>query len=179
MSDRSRHQPVPKPESTKKTKKKGGKAIAAPTKTVNTALVEERKRSRADINNTNRQRGKTLEREVAKRTGGERTPGSGAIKNSVKNLEGDVRVRDADNRRDALVIECKSCSTLSPDGDHTFTLKRNVLEQATKEADLIGAIGLVYLHWVGANYNDDYVIFKAEHFYRWLDLARTGAAMEN
>ena len=154
--------PVPKPESTKKKSKANPKAD----------------RSRAEINNANRQYGKRAEREVAKRTGGERTPGSGAIKNSNKQLEGDVRVRDAKNKRDAFVIECKTCATLTPAGDHSFTLKKSVLDQMVKEADMGGAVGLLYLKWKGAQFEDDYVIFKASHFYRFLDWAKVGASEE-
>lgn len=166
MSDERFFNPVPKPEKKSKKAKAGeeAKPTANPT--------------RAEINNSNRNYGKSAERAVAKRTGGERTPGSGAIKNSVKQLEGDVRVRDSNNKRDAFVIECKTCSTLTPQGDHTFTLKRSVLDQMVDEADLSGAIGLVYLKWKGEKFDDDYVIFKAAHFYRFLEWAKVGATQE-
>lgn len=152
--------PVPKPE------KKPKKSSPGADKT------------RAEINNNNRNYGKSAERAVAKKTGGERTPGSGAIKNSVKQLEGDVRVRDAEGKRDVLVIECKTCATLTPQGDHTFTLKRSVLDQMVKEADIGGAVGLLYLKWKGAQFDDDYVIFKASHFYRFIEWAKAGATQE-
>lgn len=161
---------VPKPESSKgKGKSKG------PTKTVGTIAADERTKER---NERNRNFGKSVEQRVATMTGGARTPMSGAIKNSNWNLTGDVEVKDASGR-DFVKIEVKGTSTITPKGDKTFTLKKSVLDQAVQEADDAGEIGLVYLHWLNAKYEeDDYVIFKTRHFLRLLELAKLGAAME-
>lgn len=136
-------------------------------------------KTRTEINNRNRNFGKAIEREVAKRTGGERTPGSGAIKNSVKNLEGDVRIRDAENKRDIIVVECKGSSGLTTKGEKTFTLKKTVLDQMVKEAELTGCIGAVYLHFLQNEYTEDYCIIKSRHFYDLVNLARVGALYVN
>src|SRR5690606_32415367 len=128
--------PIPKPTSTKKKKAKANTG----GKTVNMALVEEKRRR---INNTNRARGKATEREVAKRMDGIVVPLSGAVKNSVMNLEGDVQIRDLENKDTLFVIECKNSSTLTPKGDRSFTLKRSVVEQAFDEAEIQHAIGIL------------------------------------
>lgn len=160
--------PDPKPEGGKK-KPKSSSAKSA---------TKPAEKARAEINNRNRNFGKSIEREVAKRTGGERTPGSGAIKNSVKNLEGDVRVRDADNRRDIIVIECKGSSGLTPSGDKSFTLKKSVLEQMVNEAEIVGAIGALFIHWKHEEYDTDFVVIRSDHFYRLVELARKGATLD-
>jgi hypothetical protein len=160
--------PVPKPEGGKKGKSK------TPTKTVGTIAADER----AAQNNRNRNFGKAVERKVADLTGGHRTPMSGAIKHSNWNLTGDVEVKDASGR-DFLKIECKGTSTITPKGDKTFSLKKSVLDQAVKEAEDVGEIGVLYVHWANANYeHDDYVILKNAHFLRFLELAKIGHAVE-
>ena len=118
--------------------------------------------------------GKRVEREVARRTGGERMPMSGAIKTSVRGLEGDVRVRDSTGQRDVFVIECKGAGQITPRGERTYVLKKSVLDQMVAEAERSGAIGLVYLHWKGNDFSDDYVIFRSEHFFRFLEAAKRG-----
>lgn len=151
-------QPVPKPTSSKK-----GKGTKTPKKTVDQAAVDDKIRQR---NNTNRNFGKAVEREVAKRTGGHRVPASGAIKNSVWNLEGDVRIVSDDGKATLVLVECKGSSAITPKGDKTFSLKKSVLDQATREADLVGTLPAVYIHWKGANYDqDDYVVIPSRHFY--------------
>lgn len=150
---KSSFNPVPKPEKKTKNPKK---------KEVN---EEVRKR-----NNANRNFGKAIERNVADLTGGERVPMSGAVKNSVWNLEGDVRVRYPDSSRVLSLIECKGTSGITPSGDKTFTLKKSVLDQAKKEGELVKAIPAVWLHWKNANYEqDDYVIIPAETYIKILD----------
>lgn len=162
--------PAPKPQSTKK---KGG-TKKAPTKTTSPPL----NRTRQEINATNRQRGKSAERQVAKRTGGSTTPLSGAIKNSVKGLEGDVRVRDESNSRDFLVIECKSASQLTPKGDKSFTVHQKVVRQMIDEAEKGGCLGTLYIHWVNGGFDEDLVMFKSSHFFELVRLARIGAECE-
>ncbi len=116
---------------------------------------------RAAINNQNRRRGKEYERAVAKLVGGERTPGSGAFKNSNRNLTGDVQVNDALGRG-LCKIECKGVATISPKGAKTFTLKKTVLDQAFQEAKLQGEIGVVWIHFHGEDYLNDYVILTGD-----------------
>ncbi len=124
-------------------------------------------------NEMNRNFGKNVERAVAKITGGGRTPGSGAIKNSVLGLEGDVQVFYKDSRELLTLIECKGSSTITPAGDKTFTLKKSVLDQAKKEAEGLRAVAAVWVHWKSANYEtEDYVILPSQAFVQLLDLAR-------
>ena len=156
--------PVPKPESTKKKKSKGG-----PTKTVNMEAVEAKKRTRQEQNNINRNFGKSIERNVAKLTGGERVPASGAIKNSVFNLEGDVRVPTPDNKRVLALIECKGASGITPKGEKVFALKYSVLKQARDEGRLVNALPVVWVHWRENNYPDDFVILPSQEFLQILE----------
>lgn len=166
-------QPVPKPESKKKSKAKGT------TKTVNMAAVEERVRTRTDINNTNRQRGKNAERAVAKLTGGQVVPLSGAAKYSNKNLLMDVQVRDIEQTRDIIGIECKASSVITAKGDRSFTLKKSVLDQMVQESDTMKMIGALFVHFVSLRFiEDDYVIQSSKDFLDLVELARWGYSVK-
>jgi hypothetical protein len=142
---------------------------------------------RTQQNKRNRNYGKDVERSVAKKVGGERTPGSGAFKFSNRNLTGDVQVNDALGRG-LCKIECKGVSVISAKGEKTFTLKKSVLDQAFKEADVQGEIGVVWIHFLNNNYDEDFVAFmdekgdaymiRSRHFVRLLDLAKLGAVVE-
>lgn len=170
MSER-KIRPVPKPESTKKSKSKT-KGI---TKTVDTAAVDEKRKAQ---NNINRNFGKSVERQVAKIVGGERTPMSGAVKNSNRNLTGDVEVKDALGR-DFMKLEVKGTSNSTPKGDKTFTLKKSVLDQTFYEAEEAHEIGALYIHWKGGSYEqEDYVILESKHFIRLIELAKLGVLVE-
>src|SRR5690606_40126867 len=91
--------------------------------------------------------GKAVEKAVANLTGGTRVPMSGAIKNSVFNLEGDVNVKTRDGKKTLFLIETKGTSGITPKGDKTYTLKKSVLDQMSKEGRTAGAIPALYLHW--------------------------------
>jgi hypothetical protein len=142
---------------------------------------------RTQQNKRNRNYGKDVERSVAKKVGGERTPGSGAFKFSNRNLTGDVQVNDALGRG-LCKIECKGVSVISAKGEKTFTLKKSVLDQAFKEADVQGESGVVWIHFLNNNYDEDFVAFmdekgdaymiRSRHFVRLLDLAKLGAVVE-
>lgn len=152
--------PQPKPTSTKKKSSKGT------TKTVNTAVVDEKVRER---NNRNRTFGKGVERKVADLTGGDRVIASGAIKTSVWNLVGDVQVRDADGKRVVVLIECKGTSGITPKGDKTFILKKSVLDQATAEAKQVGALAAVWIHYKDNQYENDYIAIPANQFVQYVE----------
>jgi hypothetical protein len=162
---------VPKPESTKKTKSKPTKS-KIPTKGVDMEAVEAKKRTRTEQNKVNRNFGKSVEYKVAELTGGERVPMSGAIKNSVFNLEGDVRVRYPNSKEILALIECKGMTSLAPKGEKSFTVKKGWLDQATAEAELQHAIGVVWLHLKGESYEDGYAIINVKHFLKLLELAK-------
>lgn len=134
---------------------------------------EKNQSDRQKINNRNRSFGKAVEKNVAKLTGGSRVPMSGAIKGSIHQLEGDVRVMFPDSVNTLALIECKGSSGITPKGDKTFTLKKSVLDQAKAEAKIQNAVAAVWVHWLSANYvQDDYVIFPASDFLRLLELAK-------
>lgn len=154
--------PVPKPEGNKKSKK--GKGT---TKTVNMDAVNDKRRRQ---NNINRNFGKSIERNVANLTGGDRVPMSGAIKNSVHNLEGDVQVRAPDGKKVLALIECKGTSGVTPKGDKIFSLQKKFLDQIKKEGRTMRALPVLWLHWRDANYaEDDYVIIPSKDFLELLE----------
>ena len=47
-----------------------------------------------------------------------------------------------------------------------------------REAEEAGELGMVFMHFKNDPYETDYVIFKAEHFLRFLGWAKEGAAQE-
>lgn len=156
--------PVPKPEGTKKSKNK------STTKTVNMDAVDEKRRKQ---NNINRNFGKSVERNVAKLTGGVRVPMSGAIKNTVHNLEGDVQVRSPDDKKVLALIECKGSSGITPKGEKVFSLKKSVLDQIKKEGQQQHALPVTWIHWKDANYTtDDYVILPSEDFLKLVEVMK-------
>ena len=142
---------------------------------------EKNQSDRQKINNRNRNFGKSIEKNVAKLTGGNRVPMSGAIKGSIHQLEGDVRVMFPGERTTLALIECKGTSGITPKGDKTFTLKKSVLDQAKAEAKVQNAIAVVWVHWLNANYvQDDYTIIPSEDFLKLLELAKqAGLTVEN
>lgn len=164
--------PVPKPEGGKKKKQK-----TSTSKTVDMEAVAAREERRRQ-NNINRNFGKATERAVAKQMGGERTPMSGAIKNSNRNLTGDVEVKDALGR-DFLKIEVKATSLLDPRGDKMFTIKLPVLQQAFREAEEAGEIGCVAFHFKNEPHEKIYYIWEGAHATRLVELAKLGVLVES
>jgi hypothetical protein len=165
--------PEPKPKSKSRREKKGkvvpkkDQEQEQEDKTPDQIALTEKITKR---NNINRGFGRSIEREVSKRVGGVLIPASGAIKNSVLNLEGDVQVRSPDNKKTLMLIECKGTSTITPKGDKSFSLKKSVLDQIVKEAGLVGALPVLYLHWRQGNYDrDDYVIIPSANFYQLVE----------
>lgn len=156
---------VPKPEGNKKKSK--GKGTAKPNKTVDMSAVDEKRKRQ---NNINRNFGKNVERNVANITGGVRVPMSGAIKNSVHNLEGDVQVRSPDGKKVLSLIECKGTSGINPKGEKVFNLQKKVLDQMKKEGQAQHALPALWVHWRDANYTeDDYVIIPSKDFLQLLE----------
>lgn len=146
-----------------KKEKATGAAKWKPTKTINPIVTNTSSANpdRKEINARNRQFGKSVERNVAKLVGGERTPGSGAFKLSNRNLTGDVEVRD--NAGNGLAkFECKGVSVITPSGDKTFTMKKSVLDQAFSEAHAAHEIPIVFIHWFENDYLNDHAIVPGD-----------------
>ena len=123
-----------------------------------------------------RKSGDRVERMVAKATGGQRNPGSGAFKNSNKNLVGDVDVNDADGTP-LVKIEVKACGTLNTKGEKSYALSKGVLDQMVKEAEDNSEIGALFLHFKGESLDDGYVIMKTKHWNQFLEYAKLGATL--
>lgn len=171
--------PVSKESQTRRASKAKGKGRTKEPKQIQARTnLPDSPRDRTEQNRVNRGFGKSIEREVAKLTGGSRVPGSGAFKQSVHNLTGDVEIFD-DQGRVIMRVECKGTSAITPKGDKSFVLKKSVLDQAKKEAEATNVVGVVWVHWRDAEYKkDDYVIIPSAHFLQLVDWARTGAALE-
>lgn len=123
-----------------------------------TAITNTAGQSRKEINQRNREFGKSIERNVAKLLEGERTPGSGAFKFSNRNLTGDVEVKDRGGR-DFLKVECKGTSVITPSGKRTYTLQKDVIDQTLSEAVAAGELPMLWIHWESAEYGlEDHVI---------------------
>lgn len=103
---------------------------------------------------------------------------SGAIKNSVLHLEGDVKVRDSEEKFDVVFIECKTSSHITPKGDKQVTARLSELQQMIHEAEISGCIGLIHYHFANNDYAKDFVMFESSHFFRYIDLVRLGATVE-
>lgn len=158
------------PKGEKKAKKSDKKAV----KVVKPNEDADTKDDVTARNAKNRNFGKSVERTVATLTGGSRVPASGAIKTSAFNLVGDVQVRYDEGTRTICLVECKGTSGINPSGEKTFVLKKSVLDQCSKEADLLGAVGATWVHWKNANYvQDDYVVLSAKHFLELLEIAKS------
>ena len=144
-------------------KKEEGAAKWKPKKTVNPIVTNTSSANpnRKEINERNRNFGKAVERNVAKLVGGERTPGSGAFKQSNRNLTGDVEVRD--NAGNGLAkIECKGVSVLTPSGEKQFALKKSVLDQTFKEARAVNEIPVLWIHWLDNQYIEDHAVIPGD-----------------
>lgn len=177
MSSDDNFRPVPKPLGTKKKSKSKGKATDKPNKSVDMDAVNEKRKRQ---NNINRNFGKSIERNVANVTGGVRVPMSGAIKNSVHNLEGDVQVRSPDNKKVLSLIECKGTSGINPKGEKVFNLQKKVLDQMKKEGQTQHALPVLWIHWRDANYTeDDYVIIPSKDFLQLLEGLKELYIIEN
>lgn len=153
--------PIPIEKPTKKPKK---------SKFAADEPVPEKSEQRRKQNHINRNFGKSVEREVAKLTGGTRVPMSGAVKNSVHNLEGDVTIRTPDGKKTMFLLECKGQSP--KENAKSFQIKVPVLKQAQEEADLQKAFAAVWYHLKGENYSEDWVMIPSQHFLRILEMMR-------
>jgi hypothetical protein len=132
--------PVPKPEPGKK---KGGKAP--------------------------KQAGNRVERQVAKQYGGERTPGSGAIKHSSKNLTGDVEVKLPTEQ---IKFEVKYSGSLTSTGLKTFPMTLKVLTQMINEACEAHQLGALHIQYKGEPIKEGgVVVMWVPHFMKLLQAA--------
>lgn len=124
-----------------------------------------------------RKSGDRVERMVAKQTGGQRNIGSGAFKNTNKNLEGDVDIPDADGRP-LVKLEVKASGVISAKGERTYALSKSVLDQMVREAEMNKEIGALWLHFKGQTLEEGYLIMQARDWLRFLELAKLGASVQ-
>lgn len=122
-----------------------------------------------------RRSGDRVERMVAKELGGSRTPGSGSIKDSNRNLKGDVEIPDINNEF-FIKMEVKASGLISAKGEKSYTLTTDVLEQMFNEAEESGEVGVLWIHFKGQAIRDGYGILKGEHLKELIELAKIGHA---
>jgi hypothetical protein len=120
--------------------------------------------------------GKRAEREVAKKLGGDRIPGSGALKKGPRDLTGDVQIPDADGRP-YIKAEVKVCGTLDALGRKSFRVTWEVVDQMIREAETAGQLGILDVHFKGESYGHDLIVMKAAHFQQFLEDAKAGRAV--
>jgi hypothetical protein len=121
-----------------------------------------------------RRKGDRVEREFAKDLGEKRTVGSGAFKNTNKNLTGDMDVRDNEGR-EFIKCEVKYSGVVNTKGEKVYPLTTTVLDQMEKEATDAGEIGVLLLQYKGGK---RYAILSFEHFQSFLELAKLGRSMQ-
>lgn len=139
--------PVPKPEPTPK-KSKGG-------------LSPRKKGDRAEL-------------AIAKDFGERRTPGSGAFKNTNKNLEGDIDIRDNEGVP-FIKLEIKYTGQVDTTGAKSYNLTTKVLDQMEKEAVEAHELGALIIHYKGGK---KYAVIPYEHFKSLVELAKMGRSMQ-
>lgn len=121
-----------------------------------------------------KEKGTRLEREIAKKFGGERTPMSGAAKYSNRNLTGDVEIPDADGKP-LIKIEAKYSGSINANGEKCYSLTQKVLKQMTQEAIEAHELGALYFRF--KNDVQGYAILTHEHFHELVELAKLGATL--
>jgi hypothetical protein len=117
-----------------------------------------------------RRTGDRVERIIAKELGEKRNVGSGAFKNTNKNLTGDLDIRDAKGRA-FIKLEIKYTGQVTTKGEKVYPLTTKVLEQMEKEAHDAGEIGALTLQFKGGK---KYEIMTHEDFLKLVEWARLG-----
>lgn len=120
-----------------------------------------------------RQSGNRVERLVAAHLGGKRIPGSGAIKNSNHNLEGDVMLKD-DQDRPFMKLEIKASGMISAKGEKSYNIKLPELQQMEREASNAHEKGAFVFHFKGEAIDNSWVIMSMAHFKELVDEAKLG-----
>lgn len=118
---------------------------------------EELRRTRKEINATNKQRARAMERRIAKQLRGNRTPMSGA-----GYLKGDVNIPFV-SRPGSYMIECKlSAATAKESGDSVLAVRVEWLDKMHAEATAIRALfPALVIHY--HNKPGDYVLVRSDH----------------
>ena len=90
--------------------------------------------------------GNRVERIVADKLGEKRNVGSGAFKNTNKNLTGDIDVRDTEGK-DFIKLEVKMSGAVNAKGEKSYTLTEPVLLQCEQEAHAQGELAALAIHY--------------------------------
>lgn len=132
-------------------------------------ITEKVKRTPTEQNKINRNFGRSVENNHEKIFDGNRVPLSGAIKNSVWNLEGDIRVTFPDSKKVLALIESKGVTQIEMKGEKQFVVKTAWVKQAIEEAELQHAFGFVVVHPKGESYQDDFIVMNIGTMVKMLD----------
>lgn len=136
---------------------------------VNSSVPKGEKKARGGL--SPRRAGDRVERLVAKELGEKRNVGSGAFKNTNKNLTGDLDIHD-NNGKAIIKLEVKYTGQIDTKGEKVYPLTTKVLEQMEKEAHDAGEIGALTLQFKGGK---RYEILQHDDFLKLVELARLGS----
>lgn len=118
--------------------------------------------------------GTRVEREVAKKLGEKRTVGSGAFKQSNKNLTGDIDIHDNEGKP-FVKLEVKYTGSVTTKGEKSYTLTTGVLDQMEKEAHEANELGALILQFKGGK---RYAIVSFDDFTKIIELAKLGRTIQ-
>ena len=138
---------------------------------INAAIPKGEKKVRGGL--SPRRAGDRVERLVAKELGEKRNVGSGAFKQTNKNLTGDLDIRD-NKGREFIKLEIKYTGQVTTKGEKVYPLTTKVLEQMEREAHDAGEIGALTLQFKGGK---RYEILTHQDFLKLVELARIGNAI--
>lgn len=118
-----------------------------------------------------RQSGTRVEKLVARKLGGERTVGSGAFKNTNRNLEGDVEIYD-DQKRAMVKLEVKMSGAVTASGEKSYTIKKSELQQMQREADNAKELGALVFHFKGESIENAWAVVSIKTLEKFIEDAK-------
>jgi hypothetical protein len=120
--------------------------------------------------NSPRKAGDRVERKIADTLGEKRNVGSGAFKQTNKNLTGDIDVRDNEGR-DYVKMEVKMTGQLNTKGEKVYSLQEKVLKQFVAEAHAAKELAALAVHYKNG---DTFVVMPLSDWQRMLEDAKLG-----
>lgn len=118
--------------------------------------------------------GNRVEKKIADSLGEKRTVGSGAFKNTNKNLEGDVDIHDLEGRA-YVKLEIKMTGQQNTKGEKVYSLSEKVLKQMEEEAHRAGELGALVVHYKNGK---TYVVMPFDDWKILLNDAKLGRSLQ-
>lgn len=131
---------------------------------------EQLKRTRTQINATNRRRANNMEYRVAKYLRGDRTPNSGAM----SRYKGDVSIEFSHGK---YIIECKMSAAFHAQNGPNISIVLAWLQKLQNEAIAMRAsFGILIIHF--HNISEDYVFVREDHLHWVLEQTNKGPIVQ-